>query len=267
MSGVGTGQGVTPGIVRIGNTVRRPVRPFSPTVHAFLSHLHSQGFVDAPVPMGVDEHGREVLSYVPGRAATEPLDVELAGDDVLVALARLVRRLDDAAEGWTPPQSATWGSVPGSGAAGVVPLFDAPALVGHRDFFPGNVVVRDGVPAAVIDFDLAGPTTRVCEVANALYWWAPLLDPVDRAPAFVHLDISHRVSVFVDAYGLDDAARRQLVPLLTTMIHNYHLTAAESARLDPVFRQFWESGVRERMPRAEAWIAEHAAQIADAVRT
>src|SRR4051812_44357550 len=35
------GDGVTPGIVRVGETVRRPKRAFSATVQAFLSHLHS----------------------------------------------------------------------------------------------------------------------------------------------------------------------------------------------------------------------------------
>jgi Phosphotransferase enzyme family len=251
--------------VRIGDTVRRPVRPFTRTVQAYLGHLHGNGFSGAPVPMGIDEQGREVLSWVPGRAAAEPLGPQLAGDEVLVALARLVRRLDDASVGWVPPADATWGGVPGSGAAGVLPLFDEPELVGHRDLFPGNVIIRDGLPAALIDFDLAGPTTRLYEVANALYWWAPLLDPRDRAPAFVDLDVPHRVSVFVDTYGIDDAQRRELVPLLTRVVHNYHLTARESARLDPVFERFWAEGVAERMPRAQAWIAEHGSAIADAV--
>ena len=31
--------GVTQGIVRIGDTVRRPLRPFSLTVQAYLAHL------------------------------------------------------------------------------------------------------------------------------------------------------------------------------------------------------------------------------------
>jgi hypothetical protein len=43
------GDGVTQGIVRIGDTVHRPVRPFTSTVHAFLTHLHAQGFAGAPL--------------------------------------------------------------------------------------------------------------------------------------------------------------------------------------------------------------------------
>jgi hypothetical protein len=56
-----TGDGVTQGIVRIGDTVRRPLRPFSLTVQAYLAHLRDAGSTAAPLPLGVDEQGREVL--------------------------------------------------------------------------------------------------------------------------------------------------------------------------------------------------------------
>jgi hypothetical protein len=38
------GDSVTAGIVRIGDTVRRSLRPFSLTVHAYLAHLRDAGF-------------------------------------------------------------------------------------------------------------------------------------------------------------------------------------------------------------------------------
>jgi hypothetical protein len=46
------GDGVTAGIVRIGDTVRRPVRPFSTTVQAYLAHLQQAGFTGAQVHPG-----------------------------------------------------------------------------------------------------------------------------------------------------------------------------------------------------------------------
>ncbi|HEX7995363.1 MAG TPA: hypothetical protein VF506_15680 [Streptosporangiaceae bacterium] len=70
------GDGVTEGIVRIGDTVRRPLRPFSLTVQAYLAHLRDAGFTGAPLPLGVDEQGREVLSYVPGDVPRNPLPPE-----------------------------------------------------------------------------------------------------------------------------------------------------------------------------------------------
>ena len=97
------GDGATPGIVRVGDTVRRPVRPFTLAIQDFLAHLHQHGFTGAPVPLGIDEQGREVLSYVDGDVPREPLPAWTAGDEVLVALAKLIRRLHDAASGWVAP--------------------------------------------------------------------------------------------------------------------------------------------------------------------
>ncbi len=251
--------------MRIGDTVRRPLRPFSLTVQAFLAHLHAQGFDGAPTPMGVDAEGREVLSFVAGDVPREPLPDAACSDEVLVALARLIRRLHDAAQGWEPPADAVWGSILGSVHPEVKPLFTTPELVSHRDYCPGNVVFRDGLPAALIDFDLARPTTRLYDIANALYWWAQLLDPLDRAPALRDADVPARVALFADAYDMDADQRAGLMPLVIDMVHNYHLSAREAAKVSPVFARFWDEGVREKMPRAEAWVQANASAVTAAL--
>ena len=158
-----TGGSDTQGIVRIGDTVRRPLRPFSLTVQAYLAHLREAGFTGAPLPLGVDEQGREVLSFVPGEVHRHPVPPKAAGDDVLVALARLIRALHKASAGWVPPSDAVWGGSP----ANTGRVTERAELVSHRDYATGNVVFRDGLPAALIDFDLAKPTTRVYDIANA----------------------------------------------------------------------------------------------------
>jgi hypothetical protein len=257
------GDGVTAGIVRIGDTVRRPVRPFTATIQEFLAYLHRNGFTAAPVPLGTDQQGREVLSYVAGDVPREPLPPEAASDDVLVGLARLIRALHDAARGFQPPPDAVWGGIPGAGPAPAGLPDGEPELVSHRDYCPGNVIFRDGLPAALIDFDLAKPTTAVYDIANALYWWAPLLHPLDRAPAFASLDIPRRVAVFADAYGMSDRQRRSLVPQATRMVHRFHVSARGAAAIDPVFRRMWDQGVKDRMPRAEAWLGQEAFAISD----
>ena len=88
--------------------MRRPLRPFSLTVQAYLAHLRDAWFTGAPVPFGLDEQGREVLSFVPGDVPRNPLRPEVAGDDVLVALARLIRALHEASAGWVPRPDAVW---------------------------------------------------------------------------------------------------------------------------------------------------------------
>ncbi len=257
-----TGDGVTQGIVRIGDTVRRPLRPFSLTVQAYLAHLRDAGFAGAPLPLGIDEQGREVLSFVPGEVPRNPLPPETAGEEVLVALARLVRALHDASAGWAPPPGAVWGGTPAS--AGQVT--EQAELVSHRDYYPGNVVFRDGLPAALIDFDLAKPTTRLYDIANAVWYWAPLRDPRDRAPAFAGLDVPHRVAVFADAYGMTAVQRAEFAPFAVDMARRYLENSRASAELDPVFRKLWEDGAKDELPRAEAWLREAAPAIAARLR-
>jgi len=253
-----TGDGVTQGIVRIGSTVRRPLRPFSLTVQAYLAHLRDAGFTGAPLPLGIDEQGREVLSFVPGDVPRNPLPPETAGDDVLIALARLIRELHEASAGWVPPPDAVWGGTPANPGGQVT---DRAELVSHRDYYPGNVVFRDGLPVALIDFDLAMPTTRLYDIANALWYWAPLRDPRDRAPAFADADIPHRVAVFADAYGMTARQRAELAPFAVNMARRYHQDSRASAELDPVFRKLWEDGAKDELPRAEAWLRKAAPAI------
>jgi Ser/Thr protein kinase RdoA (MazF antagonist) len=242
-------------VVRIGRTVRRPVRPFTATIQGYLAHVRSRGFLACPEPLGYDDEGREVLGYVAGDVPAEPLPDYATTTDALTALGALVRRLHDAADGWTPPADAVWGGTPGVRPAGVVPLFEAPELVAHMDYCPGNVVFAHGRPVALIDFDLARPTTRVADLANALYWWAPLLHPLDRAPALVDADVPARVRAFADAYGMTAAQRAQLVPVANRMVANFALTSRAAAEVDPVFRRWWDEGVKDRMPRAVDWLA------------
>jgi Ser/Thr protein kinase RdoA (MazF antagonist) len=179
---------------------------------------------------------------------------------VLVALARLIRRLHEASAGWVPPPDAVWGGTPANQGRRVIQDVE---LVSHCDYYPGNVVFRDGLPVALIDFDLAHPTSRLYDLANALWYWAPLRegDPRDRPPAFADADIPRRVAVFADAYGMTARQRADLAPFAVDMAHRYHQDSRVSAELDPVFRKFWEEGAKDTLPRAEAWLRASAPAI------
>lgn len=248
-------------VVRVGQTVRRPVRPFTATIQAYLAHLRSRGFGECPEPLGYDDQGREVLTFVAGDVPVEPLPAQATTVEALEALGALIRRLHEAADGWNPPTGATWGRTPGVRPAGVVPLIDEAELVSHMDYCPGNVVFADGRPAALIDFDLARPTTRVADVANALYWWAPLVDPQDRAPTLVEADVPSRVRAFADAYGMTVDQRARVVPLANRMVANFAITSQAAAEVDPVFRRWWDEGLCDKLPRAQAWLARHSAAL------
>ena len=53
-------------VVRIGDTVRRPRGGSSDAVRALLLHLATVGFEGAPQYLGVDEQGRDVLTFIDG---------------------------------------------------------------------------------------------------------------------------------------------------------------------------------------------------------
>ncbi len=60
------------GIVRVGSTVRRPRHAQSDYVQTLLGQLAAAGFAGAPRPLGYDNQGREVVSFIDGRVPTAP---------------------------------------------------------------------------------------------------------------------------------------------------------------------------------------------------
>ncbi|MGW5266117.1 phosphotransferase [Microbispora sp. NPDC004025] len=242
---------VSEGVVRVGATVRRPMRPSSPAVHALLRHLEAMGFDGAPRFLGTDERGRAILTYVEGVVPAHPLPAYAVSEEALTAVARLLRRFHDAAASFTPPPGASWedGSAP-----------EGPAeLVGHCDVTPANVVFRETarglLPYALIDFDLARPTTRLFDVVTTVRHWAPLADPVDRDPLQRSLDAASRVRLFCDAYGL--SARDRLMLVETARIRfgrSYALMRDRARTLGGGWARMWAGGAGGRIRRAAAWL-------------
>ena len=182
---------------------------------------------------------------------------------MLVPLGTLIRRLHDAAADFTPPVDAVWGGIPGT-PAGVVPLFDKPELIAHQDYCPGNVVFRDGLPAAFIDFDLSRPTTRVADLVNAMYWWTPLMHPSDRPPAMRDADVPARVRILADAYGMTAQQRALVVPTAVQRAANSLPAMHAAAQADAVFAKWWNGGLEDKLLRARQWLITEAPRI-DAV--
>jgi len=57
----------------------------------------------------------------------------------------------------------------------------------------------------LVDFDMAGPTTRLVDVYNTAMHWVPLRDPVDIGSTWTGLDQPGRLRVLADAYGLTES--------------------------------------------------------------
>lgn len=184
-------------VVRLGKTVRRPRTPSSEAVQALLGHLHSAGFDGCPKPLGFDDQGREVVSYVEGDGGSIPLRAETVTDEALVSHAVLIRRFHDAAATF-PQFTGEWDSLLGD-PAGVG------AVVCHNDISIPNTVYRRGRPAALVDWEFASSGRRLWDVAYAAWWLVPLHRPeFMRVIGWPEVDQPRRLGLFVDAYGLGE---------------------------------------------------------------
>ncbi|TDC84633.1 aminoglycoside phosphotransferase family protein [Nonomuraea deserti] len=239
------GGDVTDGVVRVGDTVRRPASTSTPSVHALLRHLEAAGFEGAPRVVGMDEFGRQVLTYVPGATG---LRLESASDEALAGLAVLVREFHDATAGF-PLTLDGWEG--GSNDD------KAPDVIGHCDLTMDNVIFRAGRPYALIDFDLARPTTRLFDIVTTLRHWAPIADPVDRPPLLRTLDVGERLRLFCDAYGVLPRDRRRLLELARLRFHRSYTVMRTRASAGGNWAKMWANGAGERIRRAAAWLDVH----------
>jgi hypothetical protein len=253
------GGDVTEGVVRVGDTVRRPVGPHSPLVHALLAHLESIGFEGAPRFLGIDRAGREVLSYVDGEVAGRPRPPWIADEARLASVGRLVRAYDDAAASFIPPPGAQPAAQPAE-PPGIPPApVYPPELIAHVDITPENVVFRDGRAFALIDFDLAKPATRADEMFNTMMWWAPLSDPRDADPLLQSVDVPRRARILADAYGLSGADRERVIEVAVVRSRrSWHLMKHRAQTHGGGWQRMWDEGVGDVIKRREAWLERHA---------
>lgn len=171
------------GAVRVGQTVRRPVGPWTPAVHALLDHLAAQGVSRIPQVLGFDGEGRESLAYLPGHVVGVDDDAELT-DAQLASLARWARSMHDAVAGWSH--------------AGPWRFFGAEAIathITHNDLNPSNVCFDGDDLAGVFDWDLAGPSTPMLDLAQLAWRCIPLVQPIPSA------DAARRLRIITEAYA------------------------------------------------------------------
>ena len=260
------GGDVTEGIVRVGDTVRRPLNPNSPLIHALLGHLETAGFTGAPRFLGIDAAGREVLSYVEGEVAGRPRPAWIGDEGRMVSVARLVRAYDDVAATFVPPRGISPADgFPEDAGIPAAPPYE-PELIGHVDITPENVVFRDASAFALIDFDLAKPATRADEMFNVMLWWAPLSDPRDVEPPLRGLDVPRRCRLLADAYGMSGTDRARVIEVAITRTRRaWHLMKRRAERDGGGWQRMWAEGVGDVIKRREAWLDTNAATLAAAL--
>jgi len=185
--------GTMTAVTRAGNTVRRTTGPWTPRVQQLLTHLRARGITEVPEPLGIDEEGREILSFLPGNAA-ETLKEELRTDTVLTQAAFLLRRLHDATTDIALAWTDGWQSPPR----------EPVEVICHGDFAPYNCVFNGTRLTGVIDFDNACSGPRLWDIAYAVYRFAPVTAPTNPENFGSVTEQARRVRLFCDAYRLED---------------------------------------------------------------
>jgi hypothetical protein len=233
--------------VRVGDTVRRPMGPWSPAVHALLQHL--DGFDGAPRLLGVDERGREIIEYVPGAMAWPEMG-SLRTDDGLARAGDLLRRYHEVVASFVPPADAQW-RFPNMARDAERWLGGERVVVCHNDCAAWNLVMGEH-RWAFIDWDTVGPRPRIWDVAYAVIGMV-LVDSQG--------DHDHRVAVLADGYGLDAIDRRRLREVVIARAESSIAGMRRRAeRGDARWVEMWLGGHRESWEALLASAGQLAAQ-------
>lgn len=125
--------------------------------------------------LGFDSRDREVLSYLPGRIVD--VDTEELTEGQLRAVATWTRQLHHAVSGFSHP--GPWRFRPIEGAT----------LIAHNDIAPYNICFDRDELVGVFDWDVAGPSTPLYELAFIAWNCVPLFRDIGASAAAERLEL------------------------------------------------------------------------------
>ncbi|MFI4972902.1 MAG: phosphotransferase [Caulobacterales bacterium] len=239
-------------VFRVGDTVRRPAGEWTPTVHALLEHLQFKGF-PAPRPLGLDEQGREKLSYLPGVASNHPWPPALLATPGARQVGALLRAYHAAVADFTPPSPAIWRHGPRDLAHGEIAL--------HGDFAPHNLIWDGDRLAGVIDFELARPGRPMEDAVFAALRVAHLRpDHLAQRAGFDGVpDRRARLEAFAEGFGCrPDHLIAQAAASLTAELER--ITSLGGAGVEP-WATFLAKGLDDQVRTELAWVRENAGRV------
>jgi len=233
-------------VERVGDTVLRSPGARAAYVHVLLEFLEGRGWTGAPRFLGMDDTGREVMSYLPGHVAwhipTQPADVWSPAS--LAQGAALLRELHDLTAG--------------------TPLAEGAEVVCHNDLSPRNTVYRDSGdglrPVAFIDWDSAAPGNRLSDVAQMCWQYTGI-----GQQASSDTEAGGLLRVICDGYGLRE--RGEVVQTILWWQDRCWQGMCELADSgDPGMVELRDRGVIDEVRAAYDWVAAHRRALEDALR-
>ncbi|PGZ92246.1 phosphotransferase [Bacillus sp. AFS029533] len=224
---------------RVGDTVRREIKADSFKVHKLLKHLENKGFNYAPKFLGIDEKGREILSFIEGEAGNYPLKEYMWSDTVLIEIAKMLRLYHDAVSDFIFDDC--W-----------EPIDNTPKqndVLCHNDFAIYNIIFNHDRPVGIIDFDVAGPGPRIWDIAYTLYTCLPLSrfylsetgEKVNYDSSQHSIRLKQRIRLFFENYG--EEIKEDFLEIVTLRLEGLCKTMTRRASEgDIAFQKMIEEG-------------------------
>jgi Ser/Thr protein kinase RdoA (MazF antagonist) len=232
-------------LVRVGDAVRRPSGPFTASVHHLLRHLRDHGFDLAPEPRGVDEAGREILSFIEGRDSGWPMLPEILRLEGSARFGELASRLRSALVSYECPPTARWQFATGAPGPG--------EAMQHGDLGPWNLLWgEDGQVVGILDWDFAQPGAPMYDTGHLAWFTVPLLDD-DRANARgfpVPPDRLARLEAFAAGAGL---TRAQVLKAALAAQAEYEHRVISRRRAGGSWALFYQRGFHNNAARDRRW--------------
>jgi len=191
--------------------------------------------------------GRETVSYIDG-SFVHP---KPWSEEALFAIGKLLRELHDASASFTPSEDAIWRPWFGRN------LGEYRTVFGHCDVAPWNIVVKDGAPIALIDWETAGPVDALVELGQACWLNAQLHDEdvALRVGLASPKDRAQHAAVICDGYKLSRSHASGLVQAMIDVAIADAADQAIEAQVAPeTSGSLW--GISWRA-RASAWMMRH----------
>lgn len=247
-------------VVRVGPHVLRPASRHTGSIHELLRTVRAADFDGAPQPIGVDRDGRERLEFIEGDVPLVPYPDWSQSDTALMSVARLLRRFHDATIGFDPAGLA-WNETLADPRVG--------AIVCHNDVELSNVVFRDGIAVALIDFEFAAPGRPVYDLAQLARLCVPIEDDFDQDRiGWKPADRPPRLRLVADAYGLDHDGRATLLGAIDDALQQVEAAARRGHGKGDAraAKMLAKTGGFEKYERRREWWNRHQGDFSAALR-
>ncbi len=242
-------QGSINPVVRIGETIRRPVHRWTPAVHSLLRYLEEIGFSGVPRVLGIDDLGREILSFIPGEVAWRPWPEVMLEENGLVEIAHFLRRYHHAVRDFEPPPDVEWYAPHVTWQPGM--------SIRHGDLGPWNTVWKGRVLEGVIDWDFAEPGDPLSNVSQFAWYAVPLRgdDHWKRVGFTEKPDLRTRLLVLSDTYGTDSTAI--LDALCDLQLEEYRRIETLGGQGLHPWSVFYQRGDLAELAEENSWLREN----------